>query len=101
MSARAEKKLQHKVTKRISTAPVTTTPLHQQVLASVRQYFDELNGEQPSELYDLMLSQVERPLLEVVMEETGGNISRAAKYLGLNRATLRKKLSRYGMSKSR
>ena len=93
MSARAEKKLQHKVTKRITTAPVTTTPLHQQVLASVRQYFDELNGEQPAELYDLMLSQVERPLLEVVMDETGGNISRAA--------TLRKKLSRYGMGKTR
>ena len=44
-----------------------------------------------------MLSEIEQPMLEVVMAETRGNISKAAAFLGLNRATLRKKLHKYGI----
>jgi Fis family transcriptional regulator len=43
------------------------------------------------------LSEVEAPLLEVVMQFTGGNQTRAAAILGLNRGTLRKKLRQYGL----
>jgi Fis family transcriptional regulator len=43
------------------------------------------------------MSQVERPLFEIVMENTRGNISRAAQLLGLNRATLRSRLRKYGL----
>jgi Fis family transcriptional regulator len=61
-------------------------------------YFSELNGQEPARLYELVLSQVEQPLLEVVMHQTQGNISRAAQFLGMNRATLRKKLNKYGLT---
>ncbi len=76
----------------------TPEPLHAHVRRSVELYFDELNGQDPAELYDLLLSQVEQPLLEVVMKETRGNISKAAQFLGMNRATLRKKLHKYGLT---
>ena len=70
-------------------------PLCELVARSVDRYFEDLNGEDPAELYELVISQVERPLLEIVMRETRGNISRAAQILGINRATLRKKLRLY------
>ena len=73
-------------------------PLAGHVRESLERYFDELNGQAPSDLYDLVLSEIEQPLLEVVMAQTRGNISKAAAFLGLNRATLRKKLQRYRIS---
>jgi Fis family transcriptional regulator len=60
-------------------------------------YFRDMDGHDPADLYELFLSQVERPLFEVVMENTGGNLSRAAQMLGLNRATLRSRLEKYGI----
>jgi len=72
-----------------------TRPLAGHVRDSLERYFDELNGQPPSDLYDLVLSEIEQPLLEVVMTQTRGNISKAAAFLGLNRATLRKKLQKY------
>ena len=59
------------------------------------QYFKELNGYQPCDLYDLVLSEVEAPLFKSVMDYADGNQSRAAELLGINRATLRKKLKHY------
>ena len=73
-------------------------PLCELVQHSLEQYFADLNGQQPAGLYELVLAQVERPLLEVVMRETRGNISRAAQLLGINRATLRTRLNKYGLS---
>ena len=61
-------------------------------------FANQLNGHAPGELYDFVLGEMERPLLEVVMNRTRGNISKAAQFLGLNRATLRKKLERYGLN---
>jgi Fis family transcriptional regulator len=48
-------------------------------------------------LYELVLGEVEPPLLRTVMEYTRGNQSRAAEILGINRGTLRKKLKTYGL----
>jgi Fis family transcriptional regulator len=48
-------------------------------------------------LYELILAEVEAPLMEAVMEYTKGNQSRAAIVLGLSRGTLRKKLKLYGL----
>jgi Fis family transcriptional regulator len=62
---------------------------------ALRKYFKDLNGDQPAELYELVLGEVEPPLLATVLEYTKGNQSRAAEILGLNRATLRKKLRQY------
>jgi Fis family transcriptional regulator, factor for inversion stimulation protein len=66
---------------------------------SVRQsldaYFKDLGAAEPHELYAMMLSAVEKPMLEVVMSQAGNNQSKAAQWLGLNRNTLRKKLSEH------
>ena len=64
---------------------------------AVRHYFAQLQGEQPSQVYDLVLAEMEKPLLSVVLEYTRGNQTRAAEILGLNRGTLRKKLKTHGL----
>lgn len=62
------------------------------VRESLETYFKDLGGEQPHGMYDMLLKAVEKPLLEVVMQQAGNNQSRAAEWLNLNRNTLRKKL---------
>jgi len=96
-----KKKTKTKPTKKTQTTrdrSRTTRPLGLHVRRCMENYFSELNGQAPSELYELVLGEIEQPLLEVVMNETRGNISKAADYLGLNRATLRKKLEKYGLN---
>ena len=66
--------------------------LHDCVRASLETYFRDLDGTEPADLHDMLVKAVERPLLEVVMEQSQNNQSRAAQWLGLNRNTLRKKL---------
>ncbi|MDO9203695.1 MAG: helix-turn-helix domain-containing protein [Hydrogenophaga sp.] len=66
--------------------------LHDCVRASLEDYFRDLNGTDPAGLHDMLVKAVEKPLLEVVMEQAQHNQSRAAQWLGLNRNTLRKKL---------
>lgn len=61
------------------------------------RYFEHLDGNIVTDLYQLVLSEVEAPLLEVVMQEARGNQSRAAEILGLNRGTLRKKLKQHDL----
>ena len=56
-------------------------------------YFRDLGGENPHSLHDMVVKLVEKPLLEVVMARCDGNQSRAADWLGINRNTLRRKLS--------
>ena len=62
------------------------------VRSSLEIYFRDLGGEAPNGMYDMLVRVVERPLLEVVMQQADQNQSRAAQWLGLNRNTLRKKL---------
>ena len=72
-------------------------PLSFHVKEALERYFSALNGHAPGGLYELVLTEIERPLLEEVMRRTRGNISKAAQHLGLNRATLRKKLEKHGI----
>ncbi len=72
-------------------------PLRVCVRHSLDIYFQSMGGHEPKELYELVLSEVERPLLEVVMEHSRGNITKAAEMLGINRGTLRKKLKKYDL----
>ncbi|MCC5825122.1 MULTISPECIES: DNA-binding transcriptional regulator Fis [Alkalimonas] len=65
---------------------------------AVAHYLQQLNGQDVNDLYNLVLSELERPLLEEVMKYTRGNQTRAANLMGINRGTLRKKLKQYGMS---
>lgn len=64
---------------------------------AMRNYFSHLDGHDVSDIYQMVLAEVEIPLLEVVLEYTRNNQSRAAEALGLNRGTLRKKLKQYDM----
>ena len=72
-------------------------PLHDSVRQALESYFVQLKGHAPNNLYDLVLAEVEVPLIQAVMEFTRGNQSRTAILLGLSRGTLRKKLKIYGM----
>jgi Fis family transcriptional regulator len=63
----------------------------------MKQYFNDLDGEKPSGIYNMVVNCVEKPLLEVVMYHAQGNQTRAAELLGINRNTLRKKLLEHGI----
>ena len=65
------------------------------VQQSLQTYFAQLDGEEPANLYSMVLAQMEVPLLKMVMRYTGSNQSKAAKILGISRGTLRKKLAIY------
>jgi len=62
------------------------------------KYFKDLDGENPNDVYDMVLHSVEKPLLIYIMNYSQGNQTRAAKILGLNRNTLRKKLEFYNLN---
>lgn len=67
------------------------------VRQALMDYFRQVDGEEVSNLYEMVLAEVEAPLLEVVLEMSRSNQSRAAQMLGVNRGTLRKKLKQYNL----
>jgi len=71
--------------------------LREYVEIAMKDYFDQLDGQPVVDLYELVISEVEAPLLEAVMAYTRDNQTKASPALGLNRGTLRKKLKKYGM----
>ncbi|OPX54977.1 Fis family transcriptional regulator, factor for inversion stimulation protein [Oceanospirillum multiglobuliferum] len=77
----------------------TTKPetLRHSVEVALNNYFTHLEGQPVTDLYQMVLSEIEAPLLEAVMRHTGDNQSQASEMLGLNRGTLRKKLKQYGL----
>lgn len=60
-------------------------------------YFHDLRGAEPNAVYDMVVNAVERPMLEVVMQRAEGNQSKAAEWLGINRNTLRRKLTDHNL----
>ncbi len=62
------------------------------VRKSLDRYFKDLDGEKPRSVYDMVIRNVERPLLEMVLDQAEGNQTVAAEMLGINRNTLRKKI---------
>lgn len=72
-------------------------PLSDSVRSTLGLYFKNLNGHPPQNIYDMVMSEVERPLLQMAMQYTKGNQTKAASMLGINRTTLRKKLKHYGL----
>jgi len=67
------------------------------VRRSLNRYFRDLDGEQPTAIYDMVLRNVERSMLDVVLGKANGNQTLAADMLGINRNTLRRKLSEYDL----
>ncbi|MEQ6890116.1 DNA-binding transcriptional regulator Fis [Halomonas sp. CS7] len=81
----------------VRPGPQDDRPLREAVEASLARYFDHLDGSSVTDLYAMVMAEVEAPLLASVLEHTQGNQTRAAEMLGLNRGTLRKKLKQYGL----
>eukprot|EP00998_Keelungia_sp_KM082_P005535 NODE_1851_length_1199_cov_1.315299_g1835_i0.p3 GENE.NODE_1851_length_1199_cov_1.315299_g1835_i0~~NODE_1851_length_1199_cov_1.315299_g1835_i0.p3 ORF type:complete len:154 (+),score=25.08 NODE_1851_length_1199_cov_1.315299_g1835_i0:177-638(+) len=84
----------------VSEAAPSAEPqsLSESIERHVREYFDAHEEDLPSNgLYDRILREMERPLLNVTLEATRGNQVKAAEVLGLNRNTLRKKIRDLGL----
>lgn len=71
---------------------MSTTPLEQVIREQLEKYFKDLGDSRPSDMLAMVTGCVERTVLQVAMERTGGNQTRAAEILGITRGTLRKKL---------
>ncbi|MEI7455936.1 MAG: helix-turn-helix domain-containing protein [Nitrosomonadales bacterium] len=68
------------------------------VRQALTEYFNDLDGEEPGcDIYDMVMNCVEKPLVEMVLAQVGGNQSQAAAMLGINRNTLRKKMTLHGI----
>ena len=71
--------------------------LKELVRKQIDQYFDELDGEMPQDLYDLVVGQVEHGLLEAALAQSNNNQSKAAEMLGISRGTLRTRMKLFGL----
>ena len=75
-------------------------PLKDEVRKAMKRFFNQLDQKNtPINVYQLVLNEVEPPLLDAVMQFSNNNQSKAARILGLNRTTLRTKLKKYNISK--
>ena len=72
--------------------------LKYQVGLALRRYFKELDGNKATNVFEMVIKEVEKPMLEEVMKFCNGNKSQASKILGINRVTLRTKLKQYNLS---
>ena len=66
--------------------------LHDAVKRSLERYFKDMDGEKPTSIYDMVLKNVEKPMIELVLGQAEGNLTQAATMLGIDRNTLRKKI---------
>ena len=61
-------------------------------------YISKMNGQGVSNLHDLFISEVEKSLISAVLSHLGGNVTKTASYLGINRGTLIKRIKDYGIN---
>ncbi len=80
-----------------NTAEAANHTLRDNVEQSLNSYFRQLDGQPVTDVYQMVLSEIEAPLFETVMTYTKDNQTKASQLLGLNRGTLRKKLKQYGL----
>ncbi len=78
--------------------PAEPKTLREKVAESLENYFAHLGDETPQNLYQLILGEIQPPMLEAVLKYTKGNQSKAAIILGISRGTLYKMLKQYNMN---
>jgi Fis family transcriptional regulator len=82
----------------IECIPMNENEMASYVRKALKAYFKDLDGEEPcSGMYDMVIQCAEKPLIEMVLEYAGGNQTRTAELLGINRNTLRKKMQLHGI----
>ena len=74
-------------------------PISECIETQLQHYLEDLKGTPPSDLYQMVLAVVGKPMLELVMQHAKQNQSLAAQYLGINRNTLHKKLAEHQLLK--
>ena len=74
-------------------------PITECIETQLQAYLNDLKGTPPTDIYDMVLTVVEKPMLELVMQHAKQNQSLAAQYLGINRNTLHKKLVEHKLLK--
>jgi DNA-binding protein Fis len=81
--------------------PVTpgSRSLEEAVLARLREYASSLQGHEAKDMYELIMPQLERPLVRVAMELANGRQRHAAEMLGIHRNTLRTRLKELGLDR--
>ena len=89
--------LSHRTSVKSGTFSQQESTLRSEVEKALHQYFQHLEDEPATDLYRMVMSEVEGPLLEAVMTQSGNNQSKACIMLGLNRGTLRTKLKNHGL----
>ena len=71
--------------------------LHDAVKRQLERYFKDMDGEKPTSIYDMVLKNIEKPMIETVLGHAEGNQSLAAQMLGINRNTLRTRIRDLGI----
>jgi Fis family transcriptional regulator, factor for inversion stimulation protein len=74
-----------------------SNPIDACVRDNLDAFFRDLGDQEPHSMHEMLVKLVEKPLFEIVMREAGGNQSKAAQWLGINRNTLRRKLLDHGL----
>ncbi|MBT4963289.1 MAG: Fis family transcriptional regulator [Francisellaceae bacterium] len=77
------------------------TPIAESITQSMSEYFQHLEGTEVNNIYELVLREVEKPLIKSIMNFANGNQSQAAKWLGLSRNTLRKLIAKYNITEEK
>jgi Fis family transcriptional regulator len=82
----------------MSKADHSNAHLGLSVSAAIQKYFANLEGTHPNNIYNLVLAEIEKPMLTTVMQHAGNNQCKAAEWLGISRNTLRKLLDKYNIN---
>jgi len=83
----------------MSDSLISENDMARYVRKAIKEYFRDLEGEEPCcGMFNMVMNCVEKPLIEIVLEHVGGNQTRAAEMLGINRNTLRKKMLEHGIA---